>query len=82
MSHMRGLSASIIAKQNIRYLHNQLREKVVLCLVIQNDPGNALIYVSVRLDVRGNANWLVIKDQNVGKETKIKAVKNVCLNYL
>ena len=61
---------------------NQLREKIG---VMFGNPetttgGRALkFYASVRLDVRGNTQIKGTgdkKDQNVGKETKIKVVKN------
>ena len=79
---MRKLSASINKTKTIAIFINQLREKVG---VMFGNPettrgGRALkFYSSVRLDVRGNTQIKGTgdkKDQNVGKETKIKVVKN------
>ena len=69
---MRKLSASI----------NKLREKVgIMFGNPETTPGGRALkfYASVRLDVRGNTQIKGTgdkKDQNVGKETKIKVVKN------
>ena len=75
---MRKLSASINKTKTIAIFINQLREKVGI--MFGNPGGRALkFYASVRLDVRGNTQIKGTgdkKDQNVGKETKIKVVKN------
>ena len=79
---MRKLSASINKTKKIATFINQLREKV--CVMFgnpENTPvGRALkFYSSVRLDVRGNTQIKGTgdqKDSNIGKETKIKVVKN------
>ena len=61
---------------------NQLREKVgIMFGNPETTPGGRALkfYASVRLDVRGNTQIKGTgdkKDQNVGKETKIKVVKN------
>ena len=59
-----------------------MREKLGSCLeTLKPTPGGRALkfYASVRLDVRGNTpnqrDWGP-KDTNVGKETKIKVVKN------
>ena len=61
---------------------NQLREKVgVMFGNPETTPGGRALkfYASVRLDVRGNTQIKGSgdqKDSNIGKETKIKVVKN------
>ena len=77
---MRKLSASINKTKTIAI--NQLREKVgVMFGNPETTPGGRALkfYASVRLDVRGNTQIKGTgdaKDTNVGKETKIKVVKN------
>lgn len=79
---MRKLSASINKTKTIAIFINQLREKVgVMFGNPETTPGGRALkfYSSVRLDVRGNTQIKGSgdkKDQNVGKETKIKVVKN------
>ena len=80
---MRKLGASINKTKTIAIFINQLREKVgVMFGNPETTPGwvRALkFYASVRLDVRGNTQIKGTgdqKDTNVGKETKIKVVKN------
>ncbi|URZ87685.1 recombinase RecA [Floricoccus penangensis] len=79
---MRKLSASINKTKTIAIFINQLREKVgVMFGNPETTPGGRALkfYASVRLDVRGNTQIKGTgddKDQNVGKETKIKVVKN------
>ncbi|GGE23178.1 recombinase RecA [Streptococcus himalayensis] len=79
---MRKLSASINKTKTIAIFINQLREKVgVMFGNPETTPGGRALkfYASVRLDVRGNTQIKgsgAEKDVNVGKETKIKVVKN------
>ena len=79
---MRKLSASINKTKTIAIFINQLREKVgVMFGNPETTPGGRALkfYSSVRLDVRGNTQIKGTgehKDHNVGKETKIKVVKN------
>lgn len=79
---MRKLSASINKTKTIALFINQLREKVgVMFGNPETTPGGRALkfYASVRLDVRGNTQIKGTgdqKDTNVGKETKIKVVKN------
>ena len=79
---MRKLSASINKTKTIAIFINQLREKVgVMFGNPETTPGGRALkfYASVRLDVRGNTQIKGTgdqKDSNVGKETKIKVVKN------
>ena len=79
---MRKLGASINKTKTIAILINQLREKVgVMFGNPETTPGGRALkfYASVRLDVRGNTQIKGTgdqKDTNVGKETKIKVVKN------
>ncbi|WEV60546.1 recombinase RecA [Streptococcaceae bacterium ESL0729] len=79
---MRKLSASINKTKTIAIFINQLREKVgVMFGNPETTPGGRALkfYSSIRLDVRGNTQIKGTgdeKDQNVGKETKIKVVKN------
>ena len=79
---MRKLSASINKTKTIAIFINQLREKVgVMFGNPETTPGGRALkfYASVRLDVRGNTQIKGTgdaKDTNVGKETKIKVVKN------
>ena len=79
---MRKLSASINKTKTIAIFINQLREKVgIMFGNPETTPGGRALkfYASVRLDVRGNTQIKGTgdkKDQNVGKETKIKVVKN------
>ena len=79
---MRKLGASINKTKTIAIFINQLREKVgVMFGNPETTPGGRAIkfYASVRLDVRGNTQIKGTgdqKDTNVGKETKIKVVKN------
>ena len=79
---MRKLSASINKTKTIAIFINQLREKVgVMSGNPETTPGGRALkfYSSVRLDVRGNTQIKGTgdqKDSNIGKETKIKVVKN------
>lgn len=79
---MRKLSSSINKTKTIAIFINQLREKVGITFGNpETTPGGRALkfYASVRLDVRGNTQIKGSgdkKDQNVGKETKIKVVKN------
>ncbi|MGV3088805.1 recombinase RecA [Streptococcus suis] len=79
---MRKLGASINKTKTIAIFINQLREKVgVMFGNPETTPGGRALkfYASVRLDVRGNTQIKGTgdqKDQNVGKETKVKVVKN------
>ena len=79
---MRKLGASINKTKTIAIFINQLREKVgVMFGNPETTPGGRALkfYASVRLDVRGNTQIKGTgdqKDTNVGKETKIKVVKN------
>ncbi|CAG5605973.1 protein RecA [Streptococcus pneumoniae] len=83
MSHgFLKLGASINKTKTIAIFINQLREKVgVMFGNPETTPGGRALkfYASVRLDVRGNTQIKGTGDQketNVGKETKIKVVKN------
>lgn len=83
MSHtMRKLSASINKTKTIAIFINQLREKVgVMFGNPETTPGGRALkfYASVRLDVRGTTQIKGTgdqKDSSIGKETKIKVVKN------
>ncbi|MFC3927029.1 recombinase RecA [Streptococcus caprae] len=79
---MRKLGASINKTKTIAIFINQLREKVgIMFGNPETTPGGRALkfYASVRLDVRGNTQIKgsgETKDQNIGKETKIKVVKN------
>ncbi|MER0122102.1 recombinase RecA [Streptococcus sp. ZJ93] len=79
---MRKLSASINKTKTIAIFINQLREKVgVMFGSPETTPGGRALkfYASVRMDVRGNTQIKGSgdqKDTNVGKETKVKIVKN------
>ena len=79
---MRKLGASINKTKTIAIFINQLRDKVgVMFGNPETTPGGRALkfYASVRLDVRGNTQIKGTgdqKDTNVGKETKIKVVKN------
>ena len=79
---MRKLSASINKTKTIAIFINQLREKVgIMFGNPETTPGGRALkfYSSVRLDVRGNTQIKGTgeqKDSNIGKETKIKVVKN------
>ncbi len=79
---MRKLSASINKTKTIAIFINQLREKVgVMFGSPETTPGGRALkfYASVRLDVRGNTQIKGTgddKDTAMGKETKIKVVKN------
>ena len=79
---MRKLGASINKTKTIAIFINQLSEKVgVMFGNPETTPGGRALkfYASVRLDVRGNTQIKGTgdqKDTNVGKETKIKVVKN------
>ena len=79
---MRKLGASINKTKTIAIFINQLREKVAVMFGNpETTPGGRALkfYASVRLDVRGNTQIKGTgdqKDTNVGKETKIKVVKN------
>lgn len=79
---MRKLSASINKTKTIAIFINQLREKVgVMFGNPETTPGGRALkfYSSVRLDVRGNTQIKGTgdqKDSSIGKETKIKVVKN------
>nr|Q9AGW0.2 RecName: Full=Protein RecA; AltName: Full=Recombinase A [Streptococcus agalactiae] len=82
MQAMHKLTASINKTKTIAIFINQLREKVgVMFGNPETTPGGRALkfYSSVRLDVRGNTQIKGTgehKDHNVGKETKIKVVKN------
>jgi len=79
---MRKLGASINKTKTIAIFINQLREKVgVMFGNPETTPGGRALkfYASVRLDVRGSTQIKGTgdqKDTSVGKETKIKVVKN------
>ena len=79
---MRKLAGHINKTKTTAIFINQLREKVgVMFGSPETTPGGRALkfYASVRLDVRGNTQIKGTgdkKDQNVGKETKIKVVKN------
>ncbi|GAA0054989.1 UNVERIFIED_CONTAM: recombinase RecA [Streptococcus canis] len=79
---MRKLSASINKTKTIAIFINQLREKVgVMFGNPETTPGGRALkfYASVRLDVRGTTQIKGTgdqKDSSIGKETKIKVVKN------
>lgn len=79
---MRKLSSSINKTKTIAIFINQLREKVgVMFGNPETTPGGRALkfYASVRLDVRGNTQIKGTgdnKDTAMGKETKIKVVKN------
>ncbi len=79
---MRKLGASINKTKTVAIFINQLREKVgVMFGNPETTPGGRALkfYASVRLDVRGNSQIKGTgdqKDENIGKETKIKVVKN------
>lgn len=79
---MRKLGASINKTKTIAIFINQLREKVGISFGNpETTPGGRALkfYASVRIDVRGNTQIKGTgdkKDTNVGKETKIKIVKN------
>lgn len=79
---MRKLSASINKTKTIAIFINQLREKVgVMFGSPETTPGGRALkfYASVRLDVRGGTQIKgtgELKDTSIGKETKIKVVKN------
>ena len=79
---MRKLSASINKTKTIAIFINQLREKVgVMFGNPETTPGGRALkfYSSIRLDVRGNTQIKGTgdqKDSSIGKETKIKVVKN------
>lgn len=79
---MRKLSASINKTKTIAIFINQLREKVgVMFGSPETTPGGRALkfYSSVRLDIRGGSPIKGSgdkKDQSIGKETKVKVVKN------
>ncbi|HFU4466660.1 TPA: recombinase RecA [Streptococcus suis] len=79
---MRKLGASINKTKTVAIFINQLREKVgVMFGNPETTPGGRALkfYASVRMDVRGNTQIKGTgdkKDQNIGKETKVKIVKN------
>nr|WP_282917154.1 recombinase RecA [Streptococcus canis] len=79
---MRKLSASINKTKTIAIFINQLREKVgVMFGNPETTPGGRALkfYASVRLDVRGTTQIKGTgdqKDSSIGKDTKIKVVKN------
>ncbi|MGT2742697.1 recombinase RecA [Streptococcus plurextorum] len=79
---MRKLGASINKTKTIAIFINQLREKVgVMFGNPETTPGGRALkfYASVRLDVRGSTQIKGTgdqRDQSIGKETKIKVVKN------
>ncbi|GFH41927.1 protein RecA [Lactococcus hodotermopsidis] len=79
---MRKLSASINKTKTIAIFINQLREKIgIMFGNPETTPGGRALkfYASVRLDVRGNTQIKGTgdeKDTSLGKETKIKVVKN------
>ena len=79
---MRKLAGHINKTKTTAIFINQLREKVgVMFGNPETTPGGRALkfYASVRLDVRGSTQIKGTgdqKDTNVGKETKIKVVKN------
>ncbi len=79
---LRKLTGIISKSRTVVIFINQLREKVgIMFGNPETTPGGRALkfYASVRLDVRGNTQIKGTgdkKDQNVGKETKIKVVKN------
>ena len=79
---LRKLTGIISKSKTVVIFINQLREKVgVMFGNPETTPGGRALkfYASVRLDVRGNTQIKGTgdqKDTNVGKETKIKVVKN------
>ena len=79
---LRKLTGIISKSRTIVIFINQIREKVgIMFGNPETTPGGRALkfYASVRLDVRGNTQIKGTgdkKDQNVGKETKIKVVKN------
>ena len=79
---LRKLTGIISKSKTVVIFINQLREKVgIMFGNPETTPGGRALkfYASVRLDVRGNTQIKGTgdkKDQNVGKETKIKVVKN------
>ena len=79
---LRKLSGTINKTKTIAIFINQLREKVgVMFGSPETTPGGRALkfYASVRLDVRGNTQIKGTgddKDTAMGKETKIKVVKN------
>ena len=79
---MRKLTGIISKSRTSAIFINQIREKVGdMFGNPETTPGGRALkfYASVRLDVRGNTQIKGTgdkKDQNVGKETKIKVVKN------
>lgn len=79
---MRKLSSSINKTKTVAIFINQLREKVgVMFGSPETTPGGRALkfYASVRMDVRGGTAIKGTgdqKDQLLGKETKIKIVKN------
>ena len=79
---LRKLTGIISKSKTVVIFINQLREKVgIMFGNPETTPGGRALkfYASVRLDVRGNTQIKGTgdeKDTNVGKETKIKVVKN------
>lgn len=79
---MRKLGSSINKTKTIAIFINQLREKVgVMFGSPETTPGGRALkfYASVRLDIRGSKQISGTgdeKDTSIGKETKIKVVKN------
>ena len=79
---LRKLTGIISKSKTVVIFINQLREKVgVMFGNPETTPGGRALkfYSSVRLDVRGNTQIKGTgdqKDSNIGKETKIKVVKN------
>lgn len=79
---LRKLTGTIQKTGCVAIFINQLREKVgVMFGNPETTPGGRALkfYSSVRLDVRGNTQIKGTgdqKDSNIGKETKIKVVKN------
>ena len=79
---LRKIAAELNKSECTIIFINQLREKIgIMFGNPETTPGGRALkfYASVRLDVRGNTQIKGTgdkKDQNVGKETKIKVVKN------
>ena len=79
---LRKLTGIISKSKTVVIFINQLREKVgIMFGNPETTPGGRALkfYASVRLDVRGNTQIKGTgdeKDTNIGKETKIKVVKN------
>ena len=75
---LRKLTGSIAKTNCTVFFINQLREKIVLCSVIQKQPQeNALkFYASVRLDIRRSTQIKSTEAEVLGNRTRVKVVKN------